>query len=204
VNVARRVRLLVAGDGTPTVELAAMPSRLERPTSVVVDDRPVDPAEVWLYHKTTRRSTYEARAARHPYADDVILVNDRNEATETTVANLAVRLEGRWWTPPLEAGCLPGVERGRLVETGRLAERAVALDELYAAEAVALVSSLRGWRLATLVPARGNGPQLLAEELAADPPRPLPNPPARPMDLTPAAVAATDDAVIEPSTGVVP
>ena len=157
VSVARRVRLLVPGSGRPTVELAAMPHRPDRPTSLAVDDQPVDTTEVWLYHKTTRRSSYEARVARHPDADDVILVNDRNEATETTVANLAVRLEGKWWTPPLEAGCLPGVERGRLVETGRLSERTVTVEELYAAEAVALVSSLRGWRPAALVPARRAG-----------------------------------------------
>jgi len=117
---------------------------------LAVDAEPVDSSEVWLFHKTTRRSTYEARIARHPEADDVLLVNERGEVTESTIANVAVLIEGRWWTPPIEAGCLPGVERGRLLEKGRLAERTLPLDDLQTAEGIALVSSLRGWRPATL------------------------------------------------------
>ena len=67
------------------------------------------------------------------------------------MANLAVRLDGRWWTPPLSAGCLPGVARGRLVEEGRLGERDLAPEDLCRAEALAVVSSLRGWRPAVLL-----------------------------------------------------
>lgn len=150
VGVPRRVRLVVSPSGLPTVQLSPMPPRPEHVVTVAVDRQPVDPDEVWLYHKTTRRSTYELRAARNPHADDVILVNKRGEPTETTVANLAVRLDGKWWTPPVETGCLPGIERARLVEQGRLVERTITVAELYVADAVALVSSLRGWRAATL------------------------------------------------------
>ncbi len=35
-----------------------------------------------------------------------------------TTANLLVRLEGRWLTPPLASGCLPGVMRARALELG--------------------------------------------------------------------------------------
>ncbi len=150
VGTPNRVRLLVARTGVPAVELALMPPRRRAPVVLAVDAEPVDSSEVWLFHKTTRRSTYEARIARHPEADDVLLVNERGEVTESTIANVAVLIEGRWWTPPIEAGCLPGVERGRLLEKGRLAERTLPLDDLQTAEGIALVSSLRGWRPATL------------------------------------------------------
>ena len=150
VGVPLRVRLVVSPSGLPTVQLSPMPPRPRHVVTVAVDRQPVDPEDLWLYHKTTRRSTYEVRAARNSHADDVILVNKRGEPTESTVANLAVRLDGKWWTPPVETGCLPGVERARLVEQGRLVERTITLDELYVADAVALVSSLRGWRAATL------------------------------------------------------
>jgi para-aminobenzoate synthetase/4-amino-4-deoxychorismate lyase len=83
-------------------------------------------------------------------ADQVVLVNAGSEVTETTVANLAVRMEGRWWTPPVASGCLPGVLRGQLVEEGRLTERPITVAELTAAEELAVVSSLRGWRSALL------------------------------------------------------
>jgi para-aminobenzoate synthetase/4-amino-4-deoxychorismate lyase len=120
-----------------------------------VDDGPrgdrVDPLSRWLYHKTTRRRRYEQAAARHPRADDVVLVNDRGQVTETTIANLAVRLGGTWFTPPLRAGCLPGVERGRLLRRGVLRERELTPADVRGAEELALVSSLRGWRPAVLV-----------------------------------------------------
>jgi para-aminobenzoate synthetase/4-amino-4-deoxychorismate lyase len=72
--------------------------------------------------------------------------------TETTVANLAVCLGARWCTPPLDNGCLPGVQRALLVEDGTLAERSISVAELQAAAQLALVSSVRGWRPAVLLP----------------------------------------------------
>jgi para-aminobenzoate synthetase / 4-amino-4-deoxychorismate lyase len=146
-----RLRVRLGRDGTPAVERSPLPETTHEPVRLVIDPEPVDPASVWLYHKTTRRSAYETRAARHPEADDVVLVNDRGEVTETTIANLAVFAEGRWCTPPISAGCLPGVERARLLATGRLVERSVTTDDLRAAEALAVVSSLRGWRPARLL-----------------------------------------------------
>jgi para-aminobenzoate synthetase/4-amino-4-deoxychorismate lyase len=118
---------------------------------LAVDPQPVDSSQVWLRHKTTRRGVYAERAARHPEVDDVVLVNERGEVTETTIANLAVHLDGRWWTPPLSAGCLPGVERGRLLDAGELCERSLTVEDLRRADDLAVVSSLRGRRPALLV-----------------------------------------------------
>jgi para-aminobenzoate synthetase/4-amino-4-deoxychorismate lyase len=118
---------------------------------LAVDSDPVDGDAVFLRHKTTRRRVYDDRAARHPDADDVLLVDRHGHVTESTVANVAAHLDGRWWTPPLSAGCLPGVERGRLVESGSLRERDLTPDDLRGADGLALVSSLRGWRPATLI-----------------------------------------------------
>ena len=145
-----RVRVTVDRGGAVGVAVADAPATSSTPVMLSVDDDPVDPGDVWLHHKTTRREVYQRRAARHPGADDVVLVNDRGEVTETTIANLAVRLAGRWWTPPTSSGCLPGIARGRLLEEGVLAERVLTVADLHAADALALVSSLRGWRPAVL------------------------------------------------------
>jgi para-aminobenzoate synthetase/4-amino-4-deoxychorismate lyase len=84
--------------------------------------------------------------------DDVVLVNDRGEVTESTIANLAVRLDGIWVTPPIDAGLLPGTYRAVLLREDRLIERPVTVDELRGAGELALMSSVRGWRPAVLVP----------------------------------------------------
>jgi para-aminobenzoate synthetase/4-amino-4-deoxychorismate lyase len=77
-------------------------------------------------------------------------VNTRGEVTETTIANLAVRLEDRWWTPPLDAGLLPGCERAALLADGTLRERRISVDELRSAGSLAVLNSVRGWRAAVL------------------------------------------------------
>jgi len=147
------VRLRLHRSGELAVQTAPPPERLDRPVRLALDPEPVDSTQPWPYHKTSRREPYTVRAQRHPEADDVVLCNERGELTETTIANLAVRLEGRWWTPPASSGCLPGVERGRLVECGELTERVLWPGDLAEADGLAVLNSLRGWRPAVLASA---------------------------------------------------
>jgi para-aminobenzoate synthetase / 4-amino-4-deoxychorismate lyase len=147
-----RVRLFLARDGTLGVEVRDPPPAAPGSVRVALDVDPVDPSDPWLFHKTTLRAPYERRRERRPDVDDVLLVNLAGEVTESTIANLAVRIDGAWCTPPVEAGLLPGTYRAVLVREGRLAERRITVDELDAADEIALVSSVRGWRPATLVP----------------------------------------------------
>jgi para-aminobenzoate synthetase/4-amino-4-deoxychorismate lyase len=148
---AARVRLRLGRDGAVAVDLAPAPEPDPGPVRVAVDPEPVDPRRWWLYHKTSAREPYERRRLRRPELDDVLLTNGSGQLTEATRANIAVCLDGRWYTPPVAAGCLPGIERGRLLDAGRLTERAVSVDDLARAEGIALLSSLRGWRPAHLV-----------------------------------------------------
>ncbi|WP_448609211.1 aminodeoxychorismate synthase component I [Geodermatophilus sp. URMC 60] len=161
---AARVRVRLRRDGTLAVDVEALPAPPAGPVLLALDDDPVDPDETWLYHKTSMRERYDRRRERRPDVDDVIMLNTRGELTEVTRATLAVKLDGRWCTPPLESGCLPGVERARLLGAGRLRERVVQVDDLEGAEGLAVLSSLWGWRAAELstvgrevVPTRGRG-----------------------------------------------
>ncbi len=147
---AARVRLRCHRDGTLEVDVSELPVPLGRPVRLVVDPEPIDAAGCWPRHTTSRRTPYDTRLRRHPSADDVVVVNEHGEVTGTCMANLTVRLGGRWWTPPATSGCLPGVERARLLAAGRLRERVLRADDLARAEGLALVSSLHGWRPACL------------------------------------------------------
>jgi para-aminobenzoate synthetase/4-amino-4-deoxychorismate lyase len=149
---ACRVRLALGRDGELDTTVQDLPPAPDDAVRVALDDEPVDPSDLWLFHKTTRRAPYERRRERRTDVDDVLLVNDRGEATESTIANLAVRIDGRWVTPPIEAGLLPGTYRAVLLREGSLEERPVTIEEVRAASELALVSSVRGWRPAVLVP----------------------------------------------------
>jgi para-aminobenzoate synthetase/4-amino-4-deoxychorismate lyase len=149
-----RVRLVLWAGGTVEITTAPLDAVASSATlSLCVDLEPVDSSETTLFHKTTDRARYEQRSRRHPSADDVVLVNERGEITETTRANVAVRLDDQWCTPPLECGLLPGIQRARDLAEGRLVERVIMVEELRTAPSVVTLSSLRGWRAASVVDA---------------------------------------------------
>jgi para-aminobenzoate synthetase / 4-amino-4-deoxychorismate lyase len=146
------VRLQLARDGSLRIDLPEPPAAHPGPVRVAIHPQPVDPSYVWLYHKTTIRHSYERRRDDRPDVDDVLLVNDRGEVTESTASNVAVKLGGMWFTPTIGSGLLAGTYRAVLLREGRLRERAIKIEELVDAGRLALVSSVRGWRPAVLVP----------------------------------------------------
>ena len=146
-----RVRLTVARAGEFEILVEASPERIEAAVPLTFDDQRVDPADALLFHKTTHRERYLRAAKVHPEAGDVVLVNTRGEVTETTIANLAAKIDGTWWTPPLSSGLLPGTARAALLADGTLKERSITAAELRAAEGIALINSVRGWRKAELL-----------------------------------------------------
>lgn len=152
-----RVRLTVDRRGRIEVDVRPFVEGDAGPVGIAVDLEPIDTSSPFLFHKTTRRETYEERAARHPHADDVLLVNERGEITESTIANLAVKIRGQWCTPPVETGCLPGIYRRVLLDEGRLVERPTRVEDLGSCEGIALLNSVQLWRDAFLVGGREVG-----------------------------------------------
>jgi para-aminobenzoate synthetase / 4-amino-4-deoxychorismate lyase len=146
------VRLLLTRDGSLRIDLSEPQPSAPGSVRVAIHPRPVDPSDVWLYHKTTLRGPYERRRDDRPEVDDVLLVNTRGEVTESTIANVAIKLEKAWFTPPLGSGLLAGTYRAVLLREGRLRERSIWVEELGDASGLALISSVRGWRAAVLVP----------------------------------------------------
>jgi len=63
------------------------------------------------------------REAQRAGAQEALLRSNSGELCCGATANVLVQRQGRWLTPPLSSGCLPGVMRGRLLELG-LAEEA--------------------------------------------------------------------------------
>ena len=125
---------------TPTpVQLALAPTAFEEASSEFVR------------FKTTRRAHYDAFAPSVPGVFDTLLWNRHGELTECTRGNVAVRLDGRWVTPPLRCGLLDGIGRARYLREGRLVEAVVHVSDLPRATGLAFVNSLRGWLDAVLV-----------------------------------------------------
>ena len=82
------------------------------------------------------------REARARGADDALLASSAGGLCCATAANLLVRLDGRWCTPPLSSGCLPGILRGLALEQGLAVERPLSPEDLGNAEGALLINSL--------------------------------------------------------------
>ena len=105
-------------------------------------------------HKTTARETYDAgiRAAEAAGAFDMLFFDAAGHLVEGGRSNVFVRLGGRWFTPPLGDGALPGVMRGVVLDDPAWAacERSLTLDDVLRADALMVCNALRGPLAATL------------------------------------------------------
>ncbi len=75
-------------------------------------------------------------------ADDALLLNTRGDVAEATAANIVLRVDGKWITPPVHDGALPGIARALLLERGAATEERTSLDVLRRCDAAFLVNSL--------------------------------------------------------------
>ena len=146
-----KVRLLVGSDGGVTTEATALSGdERNEPLHVALAAAAVDSADPFLYHKTTKRLAYEQALAAHPTCDDVILWNERGEITESSRANVVVRLGERLITPPLSCGLLAGTYRAELLAKDEIQEGLILVEILETVDAIYLINSVRGWMPAVL------------------------------------------------------
>jgi para-aminobenzoate synthetase/4-amino-4-deoxychorismate lyase len=141
-----KIRLVLNRDGGLQVAHTALVELLPRALlRAAIAREPINSRDAFLFHKTTHREVYESRKASRPDCDEVLLVNERGELTESTLANLVARLDGNDCTPPVECGLLAGTFRAELLALGKLSERVLRPEDLRRAEAIFLINSVRKW-----------------------------------------------------------
>lgn len=141
-----RVRLLLPSDGIVKVEWTSIDTKTTCPVSLLLSARRTDRNDIFLYHKTTNRHRYDedlhdARKAGH---FDVLYCNEDGELTECAVTNLALEIEGCWYTPHLDCGLLPGTWRESLLARENLCERILTVADLQRATRMMAGNSVRG------------------------------------------------------------
>jgi para-aminobenzoate synthetase/4-amino-4-deoxychorismate lyase len=147
-----RMRLALSKNGTAQITAAVLTPLVDSTVGVLLGPdhgfRATDANDPLMRHKTTRRAEYDRgwREAEAKGAFDTLFFNERGELTEGGRSNVFVKLEGRWWTPPLASGVLPGVMRGALLDDTDLhaAERVLTRADVQKAEALLVCNALRG------------------------------------------------------------
>ncbi|HEY4356998.1 MAG TPA: aminodeoxychorismate synthase component I [Acidobacteriaceae bacterium] len=104
--------------------------------------------DIFLHHKTTNRALYlrEFAEAQRQGFGEVLFQNEEGALTEAANHNLCVLLEGKWLTPPVRTGALPGVYRSYLLRKGEATEASLTLQSLHNAQAISLCNAVRGLR----------------------------------------------------------
>lgn len=142
-----RLRLALATGGALTVTGAPL-APLTEPVRLVLADTPTESSDVFLRHKTSVRSRYDAawRGAEAQGAFDALFFNERGELTEGGRSNVFVLLDGQWWTPPLSCGLLAGVMRSVMLAAPAwdAVERVITREMLLRAEGIVVCNALRG------------------------------------------------------------
>ena len=113
---------------------------------VDISDTRLNTGDAWLAHKTTQRDIYDTTRANLPRGiHEMLFLNERDELCEGTITNVFVETQGGTWvTPPISAGCLPGILRQKLIKSGEVIVKTVTLGDLMAARSVVVGNSLRG------------------------------------------------------------
>lgn len=148
----QRLRLLLERGGQYCIHTAPL-APLPLVQEILLSPEPLDSREPLLRYKTTFRPWY-AKAAdwlpAHPQIFDMVFFNEKGQLCEGSRSNLYLLLRGQWYTPPVECGLLPGVQRAELLEAGQVRERVLEVDDLRRAEGLRLSNALRGWIDVTL------------------------------------------------------
>jgi para-aminobenzoate synthetase/4-amino-4-deoxychorismate lyase len=142
-----RLRLALNQTGGLMVQSAPL-APLAGPVKVLIANQPTVAGDLFLRHKTTARERYDAawRAAEAAGGFDMLFFNTNGELTEGGRSNVFVKRDGKWFTPPLTSGLLPGVMRTVLLSDPAwgASERRLTVDDLRAAEEIVVCNALRG------------------------------------------------------------
>jgi para-aminobenzoate synthetase/4-amino-4-deoxychorismate lyase len=141
-----RVRLRLDSGGKCSAEWSDAGPPLSGPVNLCIASRRTDPADIFLYHKTTHRSARDAdlREARRSGYFDVLYLNVQDQVTEGAVTSLVAEIEGHSFTPPVECGLLPGIWRRSLLAEGKVMERILTVEDIRRATRIWVGNSVRG------------------------------------------------------------
>jgi 4-amino-4-deoxychorismate lyase len=125
-----RVRLTLGAAGDVEVTRAALPEAVAAWRVVVAAERVVS-GDPMLGHKTTARALYDrVRSGLPEGVGEAVFLNERGEVAEGTITSVFFDRGAGMRTPPLESGCLPGVLRAEMLETGAAREEVLMADDL--------------------------------------------------------------------------
>jgi para-aminobenzoate synthetase/4-amino-4-deoxychorismate lyase len=127
----------------------------ENKVKVGIAKKTTSAKDIFLRHKTSVRGVYDAawREAEGRGEFDQLFFNTEGFLTEGARSSVFVKLDGCWYTPPLEVGVLPGVMRQQVLldPKWQAVEFKLTREDVLKAQEVMVCNALRGVMQAELV-----------------------------------------------------
>jgi len=147
-----RLRLDLSAEGLLSVKTAVIQNLEPGPvlwaSDLLTTDTTMSSTDQLLGHKVTRRKLYDQAwlAAEKLGAFDALFINEQGFVTEGGRSNVFIKKDGRWLTPPLASGCLPGVMRSIFLKDSKYqaVEQNITRSDVLNAEEVIFTNALRG------------------------------------------------------------
>jgi 4-amino-4-deoxychorismate lyase len=147
----QRVRLTIGRAGDTEITSAVL-GPVAAEWCVTLAGQCLSSHDPFLRHKTTQRKLYDqTRAALPGGISEAIFANERGEICEGTITSVFFDIGGGFATPPLSCGCLPGILRAELLDSGICHEAILQINDLDRAK-LWVGNSLRGLIPARIVP----------------------------------------------------
>ena len=152
IKLIYRLRLDLSAEGLLSIKTTAIqglqPGPILWASDLLVTDTTMSSTDQLLGHKVTRRKLYDQAwlAAEKLGAFDALFLNEQGFVTEGGRSNLFIKKDGRWLTPPLASGCLPGVMRSIVLKDAKYQaiEQNITRTDVLSAEEVIFTNALRG------------------------------------------------------------
>ena len=144
LNGKSRIRITVLSDGNWVVSAQSEPED-NLPVSLIKINEPVISNGILTGIKSISYGQSELavrRAKARGYTDGVFL-NQNQKVVETGYANILILQQGKFLTPSLDSGCLPGITRQLLIQHFDIGEALFTWDDLMNSDGVYLCSSVR-------------------------------------------------------------
>jgi para-aminobenzoate synthetase/4-amino-4-deoxychorismate lyase len=153
-NKNYRVRLALFATGEIQIQFGEL-APIAQVQTILISQEQCTTSDLLLAHKTSFREQYDQawQAAEKIGAFDLIFVNQEGFVTEGGRCNIFVRYENEWFTPPLQAGVLPGIMRSLILQdpAWNANEKNIKQETLMQADEIMICNALRGTMKARII-----------------------------------------------------
>lgn len=138
------LRILLSKNGSYELEYKEIIETADN--MITISPIKINSSNGFMYHKTTYRpwfaESYEKISNGVIY--DEIFFNEKGELAEGSRSNIILDLNGKLYTPPISSGILNGIYRQKLISEGKCIEKILYLNDIFDADNVYCVNSVRG------------------------------------------------------------